>query len=209
MNRFVIETNRFLNKNIQAFYYTDFYGYKKPNNPDFLNILKNDNHHHWSDDQLNKAVTCLKNILLAELPQLLQLLQFNLLTVCVIPRARVDNTYKTNQLLFRSTVQSVVNQLKGFEDGTNYIERRISTKTTHLRKPTEADDNDGKPPYPGITTDTCNISNNVKSRDILLIDDIYTKTVNIDEDVIQALLNISAKSVTFYAVGRTVSKLPF
>lgn len=44
-----------------------------------------------------------------------------------------------------------------------------------------------------------------KDKDILLIDDIYTKTINIDEDAIQALIESGAKSVTFYAVGRTRS----
>ena len=43
-------------------------------------------------------------------------------------------------------------------------------------------------------------------KDILLIDDIYTKTVNIDEDAIQALLDNGARSVFFYAIGKTVSK---
>jgi hypothetical protein len=43
-------------------------------------------------------------------------------------------------------------------------------------------------PYIGITNATCNISDDVIGKDILLIDDIYTKTVNIDEDAIQSLL---------------------
>jgi predicted amidophosphoribosyltransferase len=61
-------------------------------------------------------------------------------------------------------------------------------------------------PYPGITKDTCTISDQVKGKNILLIDDLYTKTVNIDEDAIQALLDKEAKSVTFYSVGKTVSR---
>jgi hypothetical protein len=205
MNRFVIASNYFLKQNIQAFYHTDFYGYGKPNNPDYLNILKNDNHHHWSVSQLNNAASRLRGVLAEDLPQLLQLLRLNSLTVCVIPRAKADNTYRANQLLFKSTVQFVVNQLDGFEDGTNYMGRHTNTKTTHLRKPIEGYVNDGQSPHPGITTDTCDISGNVRDRDILLIDDIYTKTVNIDEDAIQALLNNGARSVTFYAVGQTVS----
>jgi hypothetical protein len=204
MNRFVIESNRFLSQNIQAFYHTDFYGYGKPNNPDYLNILKNDNHQNWSPFKLNSAANLLGDILAVDLPQLLQLLQLNTLTVCVIPRAKADITYRANQLLFKSTVQDVVNHLNGFEDGTNYISRHTNTRTTHLRRPIEGYVNDGQLPYPGITTDTCNISNNVRGRDILLIDDIYTKTVNLDEDAIQALLNKGARSVTFYAVGQTV-----
>ena len=51
---------------------------------------------------------------------------------------------------------------------------------------------------------TCRISDEVIGKDILLIDDLYTKTVNIDEDVIQALLDSGAKSVFFFAIGRTV-----
>lgn len=58
-------------------------------------------------------------------------------------------------------------------------------------------------PYVGITHDTCNISEEVDGKDILLIDDIYTKDVNIDEDAIQALYDKGAKSVTFYSICKT------
>lgn len=64
--------------------------------------------------------------------------------------------------------------------------------------------NDGSDPYPGISIDTCSFSASINGRDILLIDDIYTKTVNIDEDMIQALLNNGANTVTFYAIGNTI-----
>ena len=70
----------------------------------------------------------------------------------------------------------------------------------------EGFNNDGDLPYVGITNATCNISNDVRGKDILLIDDIYTKTVNIDEDAIQALLSKGANSVAFYAIGNTISK---
>ena len=56
-------------------------------------------------------------------------------------------------------------------------------------------------PYPKITVNTCEISNNVKDKDILLIDDLYTNSVNIDEDAIQALYDKGAKSVVFYSIG--------
>lgn len=36
-----------------------------------------------------------------------------------------------------------------------------------------------------------------------MIDDIYTETVNIDEDAIQALLDNGAQAVVFYAVAKT------
>jgi phosphoribosylpyrophosphate synthetase len=58
-------------------------------------------------------------------------------------------------------------------------------------------------PYPGITSDTCYISERVIGKNIILVDDLYTKTVNIDEDAIQALLDRGAESVTFYSLGKT------
>jgi len=57
-------------------------------------------------------------------------------------------------------------------------------------------------PFPGITIATCEISPNVKGRDVLLIDDIYTPGVNIDEDAINALRNAGTNTVAFYAIGR-------
>jgi hypothetical protein len=62
---------------------------------------------------------------------------------------------------------------------------------------------DGDMPYVGITKATCKISGDVRGKDILLIDDIYTKGVNIVEDAIQALLDNGPKSVIFYAVAKT------
>ena len=55
-----------------------------------------------------------------------------------------------------------------------------------------------------MTKDTCSISDDVIGKDILLIDDLYTKTVNIDEDCIQALLDKGARSVIFYSIGKTL-----
>ena len=50
------------------------------------------------------------------------------------------------------------------------------------------------------------ISDLVRGKDIVLIDDLYTKTVNIDEDAIQALHDNGARSVIFYSVGKTLSR---
>ena len=123
------------------------------------------------------------------------------MTVCVVPRAKVESIYRPDQLLFKRTAQKVINKL-GFNDGTNYINRHTNTRTTHRNK--HGYGGDGDMPYPGITKRTCHISNEVKNKNIILIDDLYTKTINIDEDAIQSLLDKGAKSVMFYAVGKTV-----
>ena len=63
---------------------------------------------------------------------------------------------------------------------------------------------DGDMPYPGITNDTCRLSGSVSGRNVILVDDIYTKTVNIDEDCCQFLLDNGAKSVTLYTICKTM-----
>ncbi|RKD90024.1 amidophosphoribosyltransferase [Mangrovibacterium diazotrophicum] len=206
MKHFSIEPNRYLNQSVDGFHHANFYGCKHPDNPNFLYKLKNDPHHNWSQVQVASAKRQLEAILTVDLPVMLNSLGRSLITVCVVPRAKTENSYRPDQLLFRAAVQNVIKNLIGFEDGTNFIHRNKNTKTTHLRLPVKGMTNDGALPYPGITHDTCSISNSVLGKDILLIDDIYTKTINIDEDAIQALLNAGAHSVTFYAIAYTVSK---
>lgn len=205
MKRFTIYANDILRKNIQAFYHTEYTGYKQPDNPDYINTLKNTFN---SDSQYNlsQAVQQLKNVLLVDLPQILKIIEFVSLNTCIIPRAKAEKTYSPNQLLFKRTVKGVINQLNGFIDSTDYIIRHTNTKTTHLAQSPRAAQyaGDGDMPYAGITKDTCNISPNVRGKNILLIDDLYTKTVNIDEDAIQALFENGANSVYFYSVGKTV-----
>ena len=201
MNKFTIEPNNFLNQSIQTFNHTDYLGYRKTGNPDYINTLKNT----YNDDttaNLNRAAQELRNVLLVDLPKISHFLNLDSLTVCVVPRAKTN--YTANQLLFKSTIKYVVNEIGNFVDGTDYILRHTNTKTTHFRNPIPNYNNDGSLPYPGITINTCNISNGIRNKNILLIDDLYTKTVNIDEDAIQALLENGALSVTFYAIGKTV-----
>ena len=157
-----------------------------------------------SEDVLSQAENNLVEILKSDLPQILQKIQKENLTVCVIPRSKALTSYTPNQLIFKKAVSIAVKNLKDFSDGTDYIVRHTNTRTTHLDR--SGYGGDGDLPYPGITKKTCTISNDVKGKDILLIDDLYTETVNIDEDAIQALLDNGAKSVVFYSLGKTAPK---
>jgi len=194
MNKFIIYANLYLRQQIQG-YYTNYTGYKKPGNPDYLNDLKN-TFNNFSEEKLDKVTNRLYNVLKTDLSKF-----DRYLTICIIPRSKAENTYSYNQLLFKKVIQHVINEL-GFNDGSDYIIRHTDTKTTHLAH-TQYGGN-GSMPYPGITKDTCDIDTDVKGKNILLIDDIYTKRINIDEDAIQALLDYGVKSVIFYAVGKTV-----
>jgi hypothetical protein len=203
MNRFTIEPNDCLTQNIPAFYHSDYCGggqwQIQGTIENIICTLKNDIT-PYANNVLQNASQQLSTILLTDLPQIVQLTRKTNLTVCVIPRAKVN--YSPNQLLFRKTISDVINQLNGFTNGTNYIVRHTDTKTTHRARGGYG--GNGNMPYPNITNDTCSISVEVIGKDILLIDDLYTKTVNIDEDAIQALLSKGANSVVFYAVGRTL-----
>src|SRR6218665_1493325 len=196
----------FISKPIDAFYHADYSGggqWKVPETiENIICTLKNDIT-PYAPNVLQKTSQLLASILEADLPLIPIQIGKNNLTVCVVPRAKVN--YDANQLLFKTTVSEVVNGLNGFYNGTNYIVRQPDTKTTHLSKGKSGGGN-GNSPYPGITKETCTMSNEVRSKDILLIDDLYTKTVGIDEDAIQALLDSGANSVAFYSVGKTLRK---
>lgn len=198
MNEFTITPNDFLKKSTQAYYRYDYTTYGTEGNPDFINHLKNQ-FGNTNASTLQNAFNELKKVIEEDLHKIKSI--HSDLTICVIPRSKIDGYYSDNQKLFRRVISSVVNKFGSLTDGTNYIIRQINTRTTHMNK--SGYGGDGDMPYVGITKATCSISNDVHGKNILLIDDIYTKGVNIDEDAIQALLDTGANSVIFYAVAKT------
>jgi len=201
MNQFQLLANEYLSRNTNAFYHVPYARMGNPGNPDYLNHLKNI-FNNFPGQKLQSAAQDLRRVLQDDLPQILQSLGFDTMTVCVVPRAKAEESYHANQQCFRSTVQATIVQIEGFADGTSYIRRHTNTRTTHLRNQVPNYINDGDQPYPGITAETCEISPNVRGKNILLVDDIYTPRVNVDEDAIDALLSVGARTVTFYAVGK-------
>lgn len=200
---------RFLTKQIDGYYHSDYHGGNselretKGTVENIITTLKNQ-FQDKSSDVLNEAGHSLIRILKDDLPQILQKSGEQNLTVCVIPRAKAESTYSASQLVFKKAVKLTIGKLSGFSDGTDYLVRHTNTRTTHLDK--SGYGGDGDLPYPGITGKTCNISANVKGKNIILIDDLYTESINIDEDAIQALLDNGASSVVFYALGKTAPR---
>ncbi len=202
MHEFIVDRNAYLSRSTRGFFHTSYLEFRRPGNPDFLNFLKNDCLSY--NKELPSAKRKLREILINDLPRVKELLQLKDVTVCVVPRAKIS--YFELQLKFIGTVRDSLAEVGGLEDGTGFIRRHTDTKTTHLthlKKPIIGLVNEGLMPYPGITSKTCSLSSNIAGKDILLIDDVYTKRVNIDEDAIQALLDMGAKSVAFYAVAKT------
>lgn len=195
MNNFTIYNNDYLENDIQGYFSTDYTGHENLGNPDYLNDLKN-TFDNYSKEKLENAIHELYDVLKNDLSKFERTL-----TICIVPRSKSEETYSHSQLLFKKVIQELIKTLS-FQDGSNYIVRHTDTRTTHLNR--SGYGGDGDMPYLGITKDTCSISNDVSGKDILLIDDIYTDGVSIDEDAIQALFNNGASSVVFYAVGKTI-----
>jgi len=199
----------FLGRQIQAYYHEDYHSGDATQRTtvgtveNIITTLKN----QFKDKSKEVLIQAGKNmiaILNKDLPQILWLTELDELVVCAIPRSKAENTYTNVQLLFKIAIQVSVEKLDKFIDGTDYIVRHTDTRTTHMDK--SGYGGEGSLPYPGITKDTCTISDKVRGKDILLIDDLYTASVNIDEDAIQALFDNGARSVTFYSLGRTIKR---
>lgn len=197
-----------LSHNITAYYHEDYIGgqgrYRIPGTVENLVCTFKNDITPYSDIVLTNAMNNFAHILMTDLPKILCSSKLSSLRVCVIPRAKRENFYRPNQKLFRRTIQWVVQRTPMLEDGTMDVIRHTDTATTHLAR--SGNGGTGSIPYIGITHDTCTISDSVAGKDILLIDDLYTKTVNIDEDCIQALYDKGARSVQFYSIGKTLSR---
>lgn len=202
INKFIINKNNFLRYDTVGYYHQLYLRFREPGNPDFLNILKNTfNSYQYYD--LVEARDKVIEILMHDIPIVMvdSNLQ-NCMLIC-IPRAKALESYSNTQLMLVEAVSIAANSIKGVSDGTECIRRITNTQTTHLRNSPQIP-NDGDEPYPGITIATCRIEKNkISNKNIILIDDIYTKNVNIDEDCIQALLENGANKVIFYSIGYT------
>lgn len=200
--KFMIKKNNFLKKDTVGYYHQIYTGFRQPNNPDFLNTLKN-TFATEVQEKLIKARDQVVEILMEDLPGIIEEMDMpNCMLVCV-PRAKSLESYSKTQLMLKDAVKIVANNIQGIIDGTDCIRRVKDTQTTHLRNVPNISNN-GPVPYPGITVDTCEIDKaRLMDQNIILIDDIYTKTVNIDEDCIQALLDNGAKKILFYSIGYT------
>nr|WP_307989235.1 hypothetical protein [uncultured Niameybacter sp.] len=204
---FPIVRNTFLKQNITGYYNRPYTGYGNLDNPAFINILKN-TFNKEPIQNLNTARKEVEEILKKDLPKIMYKHNFTKCVCVCIPRAKSLNSYSNKQLYFIQAVRNVSNSIPGLIDGSGVIIRHTDTCTTHLAKASSEGrlpiPNDGAMPYPGITQETCYIQKDIiKGNKIILIDDIYTNNVNIDEDCIQALLNNGANEVVFYAIGKT------
>lgn len=199
MKAYTIKQNKYLDRDVKGYYNCDYIGYQKPGNPDFINHLKNMSRQKSETDLVEDFVVAADK-LTNDLKTLAKDKEMSNMSVCTIPRAKTDSNYLQSQLMFRKAVSSSVDNI-GLKNGTNAIKRVRNTKTTHNWR---LENNFGDDPYKGITKDTCVIDKNfVEGKDVILVDDIDTKDVNVAEDCIQTLFDFGAKDVILYTVAKT------
>lgn len=208
---FEISSNRFLRHDTNGFYTIDFKARVQGGKLHFLHILKN-NKANYAESQLdeckNEARAHIANFLVAY--DKIYGDKDNII-VCRVPRSKTF--FAESQTYFQKAIREAISLANGginrkFIDGVDYIKRIKDVATTHLASSPLAQIYlpnlcEGDKPYPGITKDSCFISDKVANQTILLIDDIYTLYANVVEDCIQTLYDKGAKRVIFYAVGRT------
>lgn len=186
-------------------YFHDYY-YRRGNPRDtmrYLTDIKND-FNNISIDLYFESRIKLANVLFPDF----FILAKNLgpMTVCGVPRSKREDGYTKAQMGLKQTIRDVVRKCPGLEDGMDFIIRHTDTFCTHLGR--SGYGGIGEHPRRGLIKETCNLSPEIKGRNILLVDDIYTPNVNIDEDAIETMFEMGANSVVFYAVGRTAPRNP-
>ncbi len=198
MKKFIVKANKYLNKNVEAYYHQDYVGYNQRGNPDFINHFKNMSCLKSELDLVNDFVTACE-IIANDIQKIIENKNEEFVII-TIPRSKADKNYKQCQLMFKKVVSGIANKL-GLINGTDAIKRVIDTKTTHDWR---MENNTGKNPYVGITKDSCYVDESkIFNKNIILVDDIYTEGVNVAEDCLQLLFDFGAKSVILYVVAKT------
>ncbi len=101
MQKFTISKNEYLRQNINAYYHTNYTKMGNPNNPNYLNDLKNtyggpiasdsDGYKKSLLEKLQNAVNELATVLRGDLPVISKELKSNSLIVCVVPGSKAES----------------------------------------------------------------------------------------------------------------------
>ena len=191
----------FLDRDIDLYFHDHYYGFSSAENTiKYVNYLKNDRR------DFDKVIAASEDraaaVLAADLAELVGV--YGPLTVCGIPRSKREDAYPPEKMGLKRAIRKAIAMNPDLSDGLDYIVRHTNTLCTHLSYGGHG--GDGERPRRGLMRDTCNISAEVAGKNIVLIDDIYTAGVGIDEDGVQALLDAGARSVIMYTFGCTASR---
>lgn len=191
----------FLSSDIDLYFHDHYYGFSsQANTIKFVNYLKNDRRNY--DAVITRCEDKAASVLADDLAMLVHM--YGPLTVCGIPRSKREDSYHESKMGLKRAIRKAIAMNPNLSDGMDYIVRHTNTLCTH--RSYWGYGGDGEGPRPGLLRDTCDLSPAIAGKNIVLVDDIYTAGVGIDEDAVQALLNAGARSVIMYAFGCTASR---
>lgn len=195
MTEFIIKDNDYINCNVRAFYHTYYMPYGIGRSPtQYINVLKN-YPDQYPGEELIKAAIELKEVLSKDLPIIKNKIGAPSLTIVLVPRSKPIQDEWFQWLRMTVSEWADAHKEDGYINGCMYIIRQKSSPMTHMKETGI---------YPGITKDTCTLSPEIGGKDILLIDDIYTPNVNVDEDALQVVLDNKPRSISFYSIAKTL-----
>jgi len=210
---FRIENNEFMDKQINAYAHGLYIPYKSSYASDLTRLILDIKGSTVCDIDAvkEKASAIIKNDLDLIITSIDKYKKSRPIIISMT-RSKPDNFWEEHALQFRVSISmalknSSVKIKKSNEiwaiDGVNYIKRIKETQTTHLAH-SKISKNNGPAPYRGITKDTCILNGDINNKYIILIDDIYTPNVCVDEDCIQYLYDNGARDVLLYVLGITI-----
>ena len=196
-----IGNDAFLGCDVDLYFHDCYYGFSSSaNSLKYVNYLKNDRRDF--DAVITQCENKAAAVLAGDLAELVKV--YGPLTVCGIPRSKREDTYPPEKMGLKRAIRKAIAMNPNLSDGLDYIIRHTNTLCTH--RSYWGYGGDGEGPRRGLMRDTCNISAEVAGKNIVLVDDIYTAGVGIDEDGVQALLDAGARSVIMYTFGCTASR---
>ena len=196
-----IGNDAFLDRDVDLYFHAHYYGFSSSENSiKYVNYLKNDRRDY--DQLIAKSEDKAAAVLAADLAELVRV--YGPLTVCGIPRSKREVAYPPEKMGLKRAIRKAMVMNPALSDGLDYIVRHTNTLCTH--RSYWGYGGDGEGPRPGLMHDTCRLSGDIAGNNIVLVDDIYTAGVGIDEDGVQALSDAGAASVIMYAFGCTASR---
>jgi len=193
-----------------AFAHDWYYTMNDPRNTmRFITNLKNDIPPYHAPEVIHRSEIELYNVLREDFSRIIardrQCGDDGRFVVCGVPRSKREASYPYSQMGLKRTIRRAVTGFENLLDGLDYIVRHTDTKCTHRAR--SGHGGAGEMPRLGLIKDTCHLSGSIYGQKILLVDDIYTAGVGIDEDAIGALYGAGAREVVFYSVGFTKKRL--
>ena len=178
-----IGNDAFLDRDVDLYFHAHYYGFSSTENTiKYINYLKNDR--RTFDDRIATSEEKAAMILAVDLSELVNL--YGPLTVCGIPRSKREDVYPSEKMGLKRAIRKAIAMNQLLSDGMDYIVRHTNTLCTH--RSYWGYGGDGEGPRPGLIRDTCHLSSEIAGKNIVLVDDIYTADVGIDEDGVQVCL---------------------